>query len=287
MIRFSCMYCGRKIRAKGRSVGKKARCPACGHALLIPKRAEAAEGSDAEGVAPVAGEKAEAWEGMSDKQIARLLLKRNRPVPGNEARVAAKAAASPLLPRYDELTLFVLSVALLMLLAINRQSQVDLPEAMMLAHGGHITLLLGAAGIGMIFSLFGIFFTGPKPDIIKWPMLIFAVSVTAGTGIYAGYVAIENARSWLLIFPAWNIINGALLLLLAHAGLLDTDCIVDGAAKLWQVVVALVCVGVLLGVCEYIFKLHWAITYSVCVGYTMGLHHTITGLFGAPAIEED
>ena len=78
-----------------------------------------------------------------------------------------------------------------------------------------------------------------------------------------------------------------LLLLLAHAGLLDTDCIVDGAAKFWQVVIALVSVGVLLGVCEYVFKLHWAITYSVCVGYTMGLHHTITGLFGAAAIEAD
>jgi hypothetical protein len=51
--------------------------------------------------------------------------------------------------------------------------------------------------------------------------------------------------------------------------------------------VALICVGVLLGLCEYVFMLHWAITYSVCVGYTMGLHYSITSVFGVAAIEAD
>jgi len=286
MIRFSCMYCGRKIRANGRSGGKRAHCPGCGHALLIPRCPGAAEESATEGVSPVSQDAGEAWEGMSNKQIARLLLRRRPVTPENRSRAAAKAVASPLLPRYDELTLFVLSAALLMLLAINPESKAELAGAVRHVNNGETLALLGIAAVGMIFSLFGVFLKGSKPDLVKWPMLIFAVLVTAGTGIYAGYVTVRTTRSWLMIFPAWNIINGVVLLLMLRSGLMDTDCIIDGAARFWQVVVALICVGVLVVGCEYLCKLHWAITYSVCVGYTMGLHHSITNVFGAAAIED-
>ena len=91
----------------------------------------------------------------------------------------------------------------------------------------------------------------------------------------------------MMIFPAWNIINGGLLLLCFHTGLLDPDCILDRAAKFFQVALTVICVGILLAVCQYGFKLHWAITYSVCVGYTMSLHHGLTDIFGGVNTERD
>lgn len=279
------MYCGRKIRAQDRAGGKRAHCPVCGHELLLPHPARAPGKASTAGDAPASQEEAAPWERMTNKEIARLLLK-NRPVTeADRSRAVAKAAASPLLPRYDELTLFVLSTAFLMLLGISPEIKADLSNAMWFVHDGRIIVVLSVAVIGMVLSLFGIFVKGPKPDLVKWPMLIFAVSITAGTGIYAGYVTLKNAQGWLIVFPAWNIINGVLLLAMLRAGLMGTDCIIDRRAKFSQVVVALVCVGVVLGVCEHLFRLHWAITYSICVGYTMGLHHGLTSVFGTAAVE--
>lgn len=280
MIRFSCMYCGRKIRAKDKLACRQARCPACGHRLRIPK-APTAEAEPAEVAEPaVAQKETPLWKGRSNKEIGKLLLKDKAFTPEQRQRAATKDAMSPWLPRYDELTLFALSLTFLLLLAMNPDIKTDLPNAMMHVHDGRIQIMLAVAAIGMAFSLFGIFVRCPKPDLVKWPMLVFAVVVTAGTGIYAGYVTLQNSRGWLMIFPAWNIINGALLLLLFRAGLLDADCILDRAAKFSQVVLTVICVGVLLAVCQYGFKLHWAITYSVCIGYTMSLHHGIADVLG-------
>lgn len=280
MIRFACMYCGRKIRAKDKLACKQARCPACGHRLRIPK-APTPEAEPAKVAEPAVAQKdTPLWKGRSNKEIATLLLKRHPLTEGDRSRAATKDAMSPWLPRYDELTLFALSLTFLLLLAINPNIKTDLPNATMHVHDGRIQILLAVAAIGMAFSLFGIFVRCPKPDLVKWPMLVFAVVVTAGTGIYAGYVTLQNARGWLMVFPAWNIINGALLLLLFRAGVLDADCILDRAAKFSQVVLTVICVGVLLAVCQYGFGLHWAITYSVCIGYTMSLHHGITDVLG-------
>ncbi|UCD49913.1 MAG: hypothetical protein JSW27_20580 [Phycisphaerales bacterium] len=281
MIHFSCMYCGRKIRAKATLIGRKAPCPACGHRLLIPKPSAPCEETTAPDAPAAIPNQAHLWEGKSNKEIAKLLL-RDRPLmPEQQERAAVKQAISPLLPRYDELTLFALSVTFLLLLAINPEMQRALPRVALFLRDGRISLLVGVAAVGMVFSLFGIFFPFPKPELVKWPMLTFAVVVTGGTGLYTGYITFTTTRGWLIVFPAWNIINGVLLLALFSQGLLDPNCILDRRAKFWQVVLTLVCVGVLLAVCEYAFELHWAITYSVCVGYTMSLHHGITDIFGS------
>lgn len=281
MIRFACMYCGRKIRAKEKLACKRAHCPACGHRLRIPKPATAAAEPAKVAEPSAAQNEAKLWEGRSNKEIGKLLLKRRPLTAGAGAHEATREAMSPLLPRYDELTLFALSLTFLLLLAINPEIKDDLPKAMMHVHDGRIQIMLAVAGIGMAFSLFGIFVRCPKPELVKWPMLVFAVVVTAGTGIYAGYVTLQNSRGWLMVFPAWNIINGALLLLLFRMGVLDADCILDRAAKFSQVVLTVICVAILLAVCQYGFKLHWAITYSVCIGYTMSLHHGIADVLGA------
>jgi len=286
MIHFSCMYCGRKVRAKASLIGRRAPCPACGHRLLIPKPPAPSEETTAPESPVPRPEQAQSWEGKSNKEIAKLLLQGGLRVPTGQERATIREALSPLLPRYDELTLFALSVTFLLLLAISPDMQKDLPRAALLLRDERILLLVGAASVGLVFSLLSIFFPFPKPQLVKWPMLAFAVVVTAGTGLYTGYVTITTARGWLLVFPAWNIINGVLLVALFSQGLLDPTCILDRRAKFWQVVLTLICVGILLAVCEYGFQLHWAITYSICVGYTMSLHHALTDVLGG-ADDED
>jgi hypothetical protein len=207
--------------------------------------------------------------------------------PGDQDPANVRRALSPALPRYDELTLFALSATFLLLLAINPAMQKDLPRVGLLLRDARISLLVGAAAVGMVFSLFGIFFPFPKPELIKWSMLAFAVAVTAGTGAYAGYVMLKTTRGWLIVFPAWNIINAVTLLSLFGQGLMGPDCILDRRAKFGQVVLTVACISILLAVCEYGFQLHWALTYSVCVGYTMSLHHAITDVFGGADDADD
>ncbi len=190
-----------------------------------------------------------------------------------------------MLPRYDDLTLFALSVTFLLLLASNPKTRTDLGRGDIFLRDGRVVILVGLAILGMLFSLFGIFFRGPKPTSVKWPMLVFAVLVTAGTGAYAGYVTLKSARGWLMIFLAWNILNAALLLLLFRAGLMGVDCVVDRAARFSQVIVTVIAICILLAVCQCLFQLHWAITYSVSVGYTMSLHHALADVFGTGADE--
>ncbi|MBN1359510.1 MAG: hypothetical protein JW993_02910 [Sedimentisphaerales bacterium] len=229
---------------------------------------------------------------MSNKQIAKALLK--KPLsPQEQERVTARRALLLVLPHYDNLTLFALSMALLLLVLtgsitvkIPEPLTVDssLPEVFVALAGQLLTGfagLFGLAAIGMIVSLFGVFLRGPKPQPLKFLMLAFAVLATGGTGIYAGMAILEGVHSWpMMIFPLWNIVSGITLLFLFRTGLMDPDCVLDRRPSGWQVIVTLVSISLLLAICRYALHLHWAITYSICVCYALSFNHTLQEWFG-------
>jgi DNA-directed RNA polymerase subunit RPC12/RpoP len=275
MKQITCMYCGEDLPAAAKSIGKTVRCPACNHKMRIrppaPSKPQPREKDKTT--------KAAQWEGKSDKEIAEQLLA--TPLSKVERqRQAIRDSISFLLPRYDDLTLFALAVTVLMLLATNA----DLREIVTAAVSGgmHSDLVpwLAVAVLGMAFSLFNVFFQREKSDLEKGTMLIFAVGVTAGTAIWASDVMLAQSRGWLLIFPAWNAANGALLLFLFRLGLVDTSCIADLKASLVQIAVTIVSIAILVAVCQYVFRLHVAITFSIAVGYTMSLLGSLRDVFG-------
>jgi hypothetical protein len=47
-----------------------------------------------------------------------------------------------------------------------------------------------------------------------------------------------------------------------------------------QVVLTLISVALVLGLCHYVFHLHWAIAYSICVGYTMSINNALRDILG-------
>ncbi len=305
MIRFACVYCGAKVTARDTQACQQAKCPACGHRLRVPARHVAqpppagnAEPDpsrpQAEGPHAGAGEPAAAarWGGMSNKQIAKALLK--KPLrPEQEERLATRRKLLPLLPHYDDLTLFALSATFL-LLALTGSITVTMPEPLRVDSSlpevfaalagellGRFAWLFALAAIGMIASLVGVFMPGPKSRPVKFLMLSFAVFATGGIGVYAGMVILEEVHVWpLMIFPLWNIGSGLTLLFLFRLGLMDPDCIVDRKPTAVQVIVTLASILLLLAICRYALHLHWAITYSICVCYTVSLNHTLQDFFG-------
>jgi DNA-directed RNA polymerase subunit RPC12/RpoP len=280
MIRFSCIYCGKLIVAEDAKATKLGKCPACSHIVRVPRKRA---GGDPEGRSAMARR----LNRMSDQEVADTLLA-DRPGEDGTAKIA-RWVAEPFLPKYDDLTLFTLSAALLLLLLIYHYSPTELERKLNVEWIdkigsralGNLIILIGIAGIGMVASFFGVFFKRDKGEFLKFAMLCFAVLVTSATGIYAGYIAIKTSQSWLMmIFPAWNIINGVILLLLFRSDLMDIDCITDEHANLWQVILTMVCISIIMAICHFGFHLHWTITYSICVCYTMTLNQTLTDLLG-------
>jgi DNA-directed RNA polymerase subunit RPC12/RpoP len=289
VIHFTCAYCGRKIRARDTQACRKAKCPACGHTVRVPRKQAPPVTAEAQGQPENAQtDREEQWEGKSDKEIAKLLLGKTL-MPEERVQSAAQRVLAPLVPQYDDLTIFALSAAFLLLYLIGPGITVDLfqdymnrqLEGTVVLRPARIGMLSVLAGVGMIASLVGVFFDWQKPRPVKLLMLSFAVLATGGIGIYAGLVTLRTTRGWLMmVFPLWNVINGAILLLMFGGSIMDAECVVDRRPRPSQIVVTLISISLLLAICRYAFNLHWAITYSICVCYTMSLNHTLQDLFG-------
>ena len=276
MTSISCIYCGHKVPATEGRLGRKIDCPTCGHTMILrpsrPRRGPAARRKRKH-------RRTKNWQDKSDDEIVDGLLLKTLDGDQQFMRITRKLCA-PLKPRYDDLTLFALSVTFVMLFLLSADLRTNLIGVFTSQRGlGPLAIVPAIAALGMVLSLINVFLQRVKSTVEKWVMLVFAVVVTAGTGIHAAEVMLEKGRGVLLIFPAWNLINAFLLILLFRLGLLDTECIVDRKAGAVQIAATVISAAFLLIVCLYALKLHWAITYSIAVGYTMSLHGAIQDTF--------
>ncbi len=279
MRRFLCIYCGQEVPAPEERVGRRVPCPACGHSILVgrerrPVTPESLAPENVDGSA----KDAHYWEGRTNAQIVEEVLA-PRLSPEDQRRREAIKAASRSLAYYDDLTLFSLSAALILLLVLNAQARRDIFTACFLPRAG---LYVVMALMGMALSFLNTFVGRPKGEPAKRLMLLFAVLVIAGTGVCSTYMTWKTNPGWLMVFPAWNVLGGVVLLLEYFAGLITTDSIIDDRPSLRRIVLAATSVAVLLLICQYVLRLHWATTYSIVVCYTMSLLDAVQGFFGGP-----
>ena len=273
------MYCGKLIRTEESPTYKQVKCASCGHTNPVCKHEPDNNLPSAPGADTDAPSDSQKWAGMTDEEIAKQLFSRPRPqsISKEESeRRIIKKILSPLLPRYDDLTLFTLSLAFVLLVLMSAELRQDLIVTFHAKYGIELPLMSLVAGFGMVCSFVNIFLHRNKSQFEKWAMLLFAVIVTGGTGIYAGVLMLKWSKGWLIVFPAWNMINGGLLLVLTRVRVIDTECIIDKEATLRQVLITAVAIPILLASCLYFFDLHWSITFSIATAYTMNLHNTLS-----------
>jgi len=60
--------------------------------------------------------------------------------------------------------------------------------------------------------------------------------------------------------------------------MIELSCIYCG--QLVRVILTAIMVTVLPTVCQCHFELHWSVTFSIAVAYTMSLHNAIRDIFG-------
>ncbi|MHC4482695.1 MAG: hypothetical protein ACYSW4_04025 [Planctomycetota bacterium] len=291
MIRFECEKCGQKIRTSDRYAGKKAKCPKCKSPLIVPTVKTPASQEVQRPLAKPALKKSvsdytpEELANMSNAEVARELL--SSKASDDSEHVPAKRKRHFLIPDYDEVTLLAMSVMFVLLYITSRTMRADLHKLLSSMSGeGRGRSILGVALLGVFFfagicfSVFHAFSTREKNIGEKAAMLLFAVLVSAGTGIYAGMHMLTTRAGWLIVFPIWNIINGILLLIMFRFSIVNVDCISDRDATGVQIVLGLIAAAIIFICCQYFFKLHWAITYSICICYIVSFDRAVQSVFG-------
>lgn len=276
MIRFKCIYCGQRILAPDNGTGKKGRCPKCQHDLVVPKSTK--------------GRPAISTDLSEQEKKAKAELALMNAFDSNEDTAElSKEMAGWFIPVYDELSLFLMSVTLIFLYAGNSQMQGIIRYVIAHIREGGILILSLAYLTGFGLSLYHVFVSREKTSFEKMIMMLYAVVTNAGTGIIAGWYVIKHGsiHNWLLIFPIWNIINSVLLLLMLRFRIVDEECISDRDATAKQVILGLIAVFVIFIICNYVFKLHWAITFSICIIYTTSFDKALQSVFPGLTNRED
>lgn len=186
-----------------------------------------------------------------------------------------------LIPRYNELAPFLMSISFILALFTYDGLQTTLYKFFFDHFDPRKFLVLLFFFWGILFSLYHVFTKRQKTDLEKRIMLFFAVIVSAYSGIAAGIYIIKDifdiltqdisviqlaANSILMLFPVWNIFNGFWLLLLLRVHIIDENNITDENATLFQVLLGLMILLLVFLVCRAFIELHWTLTLSICVG---------------------
>ena len=209
--------------------------------------------------------------------------------PSDDAVKLYGARPGWLIPTYDELSLFLMAVTFILLCIGNNQARNFTRRLFSQADDLRvfIPVLIFLAGMGL--SLYHVFTLREKTMLEKRLMMLFAVLTNAGTGIIAGWYVLKNndAHNWQLVFPLWNIINGVLLLLMLRLKIIDEECISDRDATPTQIILGLIAVLIIFVFCNYVFKLYWAITFSICIVYTTSFDRALQNVFLSLSARED
>ncbi len=283
MIRFKCIYCGQRITVQDQSWGKKGHCPTCRHLLVIPKstKGRPAISFDKEPMPDRSKPYIPAWEHVPEW--------RGEQEQADALAELCKEKAGWFIPVYDELSLFLMSITLILLYVTNTSMQEQIYKWIARSHDDRAFIVIAILLGGMALSIYHVFTTREKTDIEKWIMLLFAVLTNAGAGIISGWYVLHTSRiqDWQIIFPIWNAINGALLLLMLRFRIIDEECISDRDATIKEVAIGLIAVLVIFIFCNNIFELHWAITYSICIIYTTSFDRGLQSVFPGLTSQKD
>jgi hypothetical protein len=275
VIRFKCIYCGQRILAPDGEAGKKGVCPTCKHEVHVPS--------------PPKKRPAATMEEREKKAKAELALMNIGMDSSGDAAELIKEKARWFIPVYDELSLFLTAVTLILLYVVNATMREQIHN-WVVVHNYVWVYIMGAIFLcGLGLSVYHVFTKREKTDVEKWGMLIFVVLANAVTGIVAGLYVLksDNIRNWLIIFPIWNIVNGAMLILMLRFKVIDEECIADRDAAADEVIIGLVAMIIIFVFCNYVFKLHWAITFSICTIYATSFDRALQSVFPGLSTEKD
>ncbi|HLB73211.1 MAG TPA: hypothetical protein VJJ98_04265 [Sedimentisphaerales bacterium] len=285
MIRLKCNNCGQMMKARREYAGKKGRCPNCKSVVTVPEPEAVRTAGNQSAIVAAAGDshhkapRTSPATGLTKEGAETARLKETgRCATG--IPVLRTTIRGFLTPSYDEVSLFLMSVTTVLVFIWNpgvRQRSVDLvfsAPGVFLA-GVYVIMY----GCGLVLCVYHIFSFRQKNDVEKYLMLFFAVLTNGISGICAGVYVFRQSILWLAMLPIWNIISGAVLILMLWFEIIDRQCVSDQDATIVQAIIGLAAVLAVFFVCTSLLKLHWAITFSICVAYSTSLDRAIRRIY--------
>ena len=180
------------------------------------------------------------------------------------------------LPHFDETSLFVMAISFLSLMFVS--AELGGAVLKILIEGNLVTFCYTAIFFsGLLFAIYHFFSESKKSDWQKFVLLIFAIVSNVLAGWLAGWQYLESNTGLMRVFPLWNIVSAAILGILWHQDIVTEDNICDENA--WSIAGLCVCVGVvitLLLITQFMYPMHWSVSYSICVFYATSLSHFVT-----------
>jgi len=177
-------------------------------------------------------------------------------------------------PRYDELSLFLMSLSFCLVCFLNPELKAIAIKLLITDFDWHlypiyalILLFLSGMILSVFHALSGVRMTPGQ----RTSMLFFAVMANLFSGLVAGACLLASTFGILAVFPLWNILNAVLLLLLCRIGIVNEQAVSDDAPSKIELLVGTLAVCVTFSVCQFVFDLNWAITFSICMSYASGL----------------
>jgi hypothetical protein len=249
VIHFKCVYCGQKARTPDENGGKNAKCPKCKGTLTIPS-----PGKPQPEIINIDPTCATAPVGLGNIQFCEDIE------PDYDKRWYRF-----LIPTYDELTVFLISVSFILLVISNSAMRAFLWRY--ISDDWRNVFFILIAIIALCVCLYHPFTTKEKSIMDKWLMLGVAVFANGGTGILAGNYMFEHTVGWLAIFPFWNIISGITLLAMFRFKAIDYRSISDRDTNTAEIILGLLVIISIYVACNFIYKQYWAVTLSVSVVY--------------------
>jgi uncharacterized membrane protein YhdT len=184
-----------------------------------------------------------------------------------------------IIPKYTEVSLFLISLTFLLLLTIDASFRKELFN-LIFGEIDEVTLLAPPLILaGLILSTYHVFSRRLITKTEKQIMLAFAVSINFLAGTSAGIYILKQSKGLWIIFPILNIVSAFLLAILFRAEIIREDSILDKQAKKLEIFLGVILVSIIFFVSHFVFKNYWAITFSISTSYATNLNEIISKRF--------
>lgn len=191
-----------------------------------------------------------------------------------------------LVPSFDEVTLFLVALACLLVIASPSSlsvvsaylSSTNTEDSRTIALG--LLLILACVG-GMALSAFHAFSSRPKNVYERTFLASFALIPNAAAGLFAGLEALNEHTTGTPMLPLLNI--AATVLFMYRIAIYQDQAIVDGDARPVDLVLGSVILVAVFAYIRLFRDMSWAMTFSACVAYSTWAYRSLRGIANSAA----
>lgn len=183
--------------------------------------------------------------------------------------------------RFDELSLYVMGLSILVIYFVDRSFNDKLHDYLSSTEDGRVFIILFFMLLGIFYSLYHAFSKTKKTKWQKTWMLYFAMTLQLFVAIFALVRSIQ-VKEISILFPLLNFFYIYISYQLYDSDIINEDDIDDKDASFLEIILATIILTCVISASYYLFKLHWIETLSTAVilaNQVSNLSHRMTTSF--------